>query len=76
MADDRPPTRAVLEDARRDAEEATRTDEHWSTLAEVLGRAEQAAGTAESDAAVAALVDECARSRDFVRRGPRESGQT
>lgn len=75
VAENRPPSRPVLEDARRDAEEAARTDDHWAALADVLRRAEEAAGTPEGSAAVATLVDECSRSRDFVRRGGREPGR-
>lgn len=75
VADDRPPPADVLADARADAEEAARTDDHWEGLAAALRRAEEAAGAAGGDAAVAALVEECKRSRDFVRRGGREPRQ-
>ena len=67
VSENRPPSRDVLEDARAEAEEAARTDDHWAALAGALRRAEDAAGTPAGDAAIAALVDECARSRDHVR---------
>jgi hypothetical protein len=72
VADGRPPSSAVLHEAADDAEDSARTDEHWQALARVLRRAADTAGTPEGDAAVAALVDECRQSRDFVRRGGRE----
>ena len=72
MADGRPPSSAVLERAADDAEYSSRTDDHWDDLAGVLRRAADTAGTPEGDAAIAALVDECRESRDWVRRGGRE----
>lgn len=72
VADGRPPSSAVLRQAADDAADSARTDDHWDGLADVLRRAAAAAGTPEGDAAIAALVDECRESRDFVRRGGRE----
>lgn len=69
VAERRPPSGAVLEEAAAEAEEAARTDDHWEVLAGALRRAADTAGTPEGDAAVAALVDECRQARDFVRRG-------
>ena len=72
VAERRPPSSAVLREAADEAEDAARTDDRWEVLAGVLRRAADTAGTPEGDAAVAALVDECRRSRDLVRRGGRQ----
>ena len=76
VAERRPPSSAVLRKAAAEAEDAARTDDHWEVLAGVLRRAADTAGTPEGDAAVAALVDECRHSRDFVRRGGRPRDET
>lgn len=76
VADGGPPPAGVLAEAAADAEEAARTDDHWDTLVAALRRARDAAGTPGANAAIEALVGECRRSNEFVRRGGREETRT
>ena len=72
MADDEQPSERVLAAAADDADEAARTDDHWEVLAAAVRRAREAVGTPGAGTALDALVEECRRSNDFVRRGGRE----
>ena len=76
MADGGPASPDVLAEAVADAEEAAGADDHWDTLVAALRRARDAAGTPEANATIDALVGECERSNDFVRRGGREETRT
>lgn len=75
VADEELPSAEVLDEATADAEEAAGLDDRWSVLAAALGRARDDAGTPAAGEAIDALVEECRRSRDFVRRRQGDSGQ-
>lgn len=69
------PSVGVLDRAVADAEAANQVDDRWAPLVARLRAVRLAQGTPAVDPAIDALVEECDRVNEIVRRGGREPAQ-